>query len=107
MHRVAVVGASGYGGAVAAMLVHRHPSLELTALTARSDAGSRHDEVYARYRVPHTMEPFDADEVAERADAALVAYPHKAAALAVQALRERGLKVVDLSADYRLDRESY
>ena len=45
------------------------------------------------------------DAVAERADAALVAYPHKAAAPAVKALRERGLKVVDLSADFRLDRE--
>jgi N-acetyl-gamma-glutamyl-phosphate reductase len=45
--------------------------------------------------------------VAERADAALVAYPHKAAAGAVRALRKRGLKVVDLSADFRLDRASY
>jgi N-acetyl-gamma-glutamyl-phosphate reductase len=106
-HRVAVVGAGGFGGALCARLVHRHPSLELTVLTARSDAGRRHDEVYARYRVPVTMEEFDPDSVAERADAALVAYPHKAAAPAVKALRERGLKVVDLSADFRLDRERY
>jgi N-acetyl-gamma-glutamyl-phosphate reductase len=105
--RVAVVGAGGFGGALCARLVHRHPSLELTVLTARSDAGRRHDEVYARYRVPVTMEEFDPDSVAERADAALVAYPHKAAAPAVKALRERGLKVVDLSADFRLDRERY
>jgi N-acetyl-gamma-glutamyl-phosphate reductase len=105
--RVAVVGASGYGGAVGAMLLHRHPSLELTAVTARADAGKRHDEVYPRYRVPLVLEQFDPDAVAERADAALVAYPHKAAAPAVQALRERGLKVVDLSADFRLGRESY
>src|ERR671936_3137366 len=53
------------------------------------------------------MEEFDADSVAERADAALVAYPHGAAATAVRDLRERGLKVVDLSADFRLDQESY
>jgi N-acetyl-gamma-glutamyl-phosphate reductase len=106
-HRVAVVGAGGFGGAVCAYIVQRHPALELTALTARSDAGSRHDEVYARYRVPLTMEEFDPGAIAERADAALVAYPHKAAALAVKALRERGLKVVDLSADFRLDRARY
>ena len=37
----------------------------------------------------------------------MVAYPHGAAAPAVKALRERGLKVVDLSADFRLDRERY
>ena len=106
-HSVAVVGAGGFGGALCARLVHRHPSLELTAVTARSDAGRRHDEVYARYRVPLPLEQFDPDAIAERADAALVAYPHKAAAPAVKALRERGLKVVDLSADFRLDQAAY
>jgi N-acetyl-gamma-glutamyl-phosphate reductase len=106
-HRVAVIGAGGFGGALCARLVHRHPSLELTMLTARSDAGRQHDEVYARYRVPLALEEFDPDVVADRADAALVAYPHKAAALAVKALRERGLKVVDLSADFRLEQSAY
>jgi N-acetyl-gamma-glutamyl-phosphate reductase len=102
-----VVGASGFAGALAAYLVQRHPKLELTAVTARTDAGRRLDAIYPRYRVPMVLEPFDADSVAERAEAALVAYPHGAAAPAVQALLERGLKVVDLSADFRLDRERY
>ncbi len=102
-----MIGASGFGGAVAAMLVQRHPSLELAAVTARADAGRRHDELYPRYRVPLELEEFDADAIAERADAALVAYPHGAAAPVVKALRERGLKVVDLSADFRLERERY
>ena len=106
-HRVAVVGASGFAGALAAYLVDRHPSLELAAVTARSDAGRRLDALYPRYRVTRELESFDADSVAERADAALVGYPHGAAAPVVQALRDRGLKVVDLSADFRLDRESY
>jgi N-acetyl-gamma-glutamyl-phosphate reductase len=106
-HRVAVVGAGGFGGAVCARICHAHPSLELTVLTARSDAGRRHDELYPAYRVALPMEEFDPDSVAERADAALVAYPHAAAAEAVRALRERGLKVVDLSADFRLDRDRY
>jgi N-acetyl-gamma-glutamyl-phosphate reductase len=104
---VAVIGAAGYGGAVAAAILHRHPSLELTAVTARSDAGRRHDALYPRYRVPLELEDFDADRIAERAGAAVVAYPHGAAAPAVRALRERGLKVVDLSADFRLGRELY
>jgi N-acetyl-gamma-glutamyl-phosphate reductase len=104
---VAVIGASGFGGALAAHICQHHPSLELTALTARSDAGGRHDELYPRYRVPLAMEEFEPDQVAERADCALVAYPHRAAAPAVKALRQRGLKVVDLSADFRLDRTRY
>ena len=107
MHRVAVCGAGGFAGALCAAIVQRHPRLELSVLTARSDAGRRHDELYPRHRVAMAMEEFDADSVAERADAALVAYPHGAAAPAVKALRERGLKVVDLSADFRLDRGRY
>ena len=107
MRSVAVIGATGYAGALAAAIVHSHPSLELTAVTGRSDVGLPHYELYARYRVPLELEEFDADSVAARAEAALVAYPHKAAAPAVRALRERGLKVVDLSADFRLDRERY
>lgn len=107
MRRVAVIGAAGYGGALGAGIVQRHPSLELTAVTARSDAGRRHDELYPIHRIGLTMEEFEPDSVAERADAALVAYPHKAAALAVKELRSRGLKVVDLSADFRLEQEPY
>ena len=107
MPRVAVVGASGFAGALCAALVMRHPALELTAVTARGDAGTRLDALYPRHRVPLELEPFDADRVAERADAALVAYPHGAAASVVGALRERGLKVVDLSADFRLDADRY
>ncbi len=107
MTRVAVIGATGYAGALAAAIVHGHPSLDLTVVTGRSDVGMPHYELYARYRVPLELEELDVDAVAERADAALVAYPHKAAAPVVKALRERGLKVVDLSADFRLDRERY
>ncbi|MEK6229339.1 MAG: N-acetyl-gamma-glutamyl-phosphate reductase, partial [Actinomycetota bacterium] len=106
-HQVAVLGAAGFGGALCAAIVARHPSLELTTVTARSDAGQRHSDLYPRYGVDLELEEPDADRVAERAGSALVAYPHKAAAVAVRALRERGLKVVDLSADFRLDRQRY
>jgi N-acetyl-gamma-glutamyl-phosphate reductase len=105
--RIAVCGGAGFAGALCASIVHRHPQLQLTLLTARSDAGKRHDELYPRYRVPLEMHEFDADAVAQAADAALVAYPHGASASAVKALRERGLKVVDLSADFRLDQGRY
>jgi N-acetyl-gamma-glutamyl-phosphate reductase len=104
---VAVVGATGFAGALAAAIVARHPSLDLAVATARSDPGRRLRDVYPRYPVDLELEPFDADAVAERAEAALVAYPHGASAPVVRELRERGLRVVDLSADFRLDRERY
>jgi N-acetyl-gamma-glutamyl-phosphate reductase len=100
--RVAVLGASGYAGALAAALLHRHPRFELVALTSRSDVGVRLDALYPRHRVPLTMEELDLDRHADGLDAAVVAYPHHAAAPVVAGLRERGVKVVDLSADFRL-----
>jgi N-acetyl-gamma-glutamyl-phosphate reductase len=105
--RVAVLGAAGFAGALCASIVERHPSLELTMVTARSDAGRRLDHLYPRHRVRRELEAYDADVVAERADAALVAYPHGAAAPVVEDLLNRGLKVVDLSADFRIPQELY
>jgi N-acetyl-gamma-glutamyl-phosphate reductase len=87
--------------------VERHPRLELTLVTARSDAGRRLDHLYPRHRVRRELEAYHPDDVAERADSALVAYPHGAAAPVVEDLRARGMKVVDLSADFRLSRELY
>jgi N-acetyl-gamma-glutamyl-phosphate reductase len=107
VHRVAVLGAAGFAGALAAAIVERHPRLELTMVTARSDAGRRLDHLYPRHRVRRELESYSADEVAERADAALVAYPHGAAAPVVEELRARGVTVVDLSADFRLSQELY
>jgi len=104
---VAVVGASGFAGALCAALVERHPRLELDVVTARSDAGRVLSDLYPRYRVDRKLESFDADRVAEACDAALVAYPHGASAPAVEDLRTRGLKVVDLSADFRVPLELY
>jgi len=107
MARVAVLGASGYAGAVAAMLVHRHPFFELAHVTARSDAGARLDDLHPRTRVPMELEAWDADAQSD-VDAALVCWPHGVAAPAVAALRERRVRVVDLSADFRLrDRGIY
>ena len=105
--RVAVLGASGYAGAIAAMLVHRHPHFELAHVTARAEAGARLDDIHPRTRVPLPLEPWDPD-VQSDVDAALVCWPHRVSAPAVAQLRARGVRVVDLSADFRLrDRAIY
>ena len=96
-----VAGASGFTGALAAQIVWRHPRLELVAVTSRSDAGERLDRLYPRYRVPLELTELDLDSL-EDVDAAIVAYPHGAAAPTVAALRGLGALVVDLSADFRL-----
>lgn len=99
--RVLVAGASGFAGALAADLIWHHPRLELTAATARGDAGTRLDELFPQHEVPIALTELDLDE-ADEVDAAVVAYPHGASAPVVAALRGLGAKVVDLSADFRL-----
>jgi N-acetyl-gamma-glutamyl-phosphate reductase len=98
---VSVFGSAGFTGALTARLLYRHPALELRALTARSDVGRRLDDLYPHHRVPLELEELDLDRHAD-IDAAVVAYPHGAAAPLVAELRERGVRVVDLSADFRL-----
>ena len=99
--RTIVAGATGFAGALAAHLLWRHPGFELVAVTGRSEVGRRLDDLYPRYRVPLEFEPLDFDRL-EQIDAAIVAYPHAAAAPTVGSLREHGARVVDLSADFRL-----
>lgn len=101
MLSVSVFGAAGYTGALSARLLDCHPGFELTAITGRTDAGRRLDDLYPHHRVPLVLEELDLDRHAA-VDAAVVAYPHGAAAELVAALVARGVRVVDLSADFRL-----
>ncbi len=102
-----VAGGSGYTGALAARLIDRHPEFSLAAVTSRSDAGRALSDLYPYHRVSAVLEELDLDRHAE-VDAAIVAYPHGAAAPVVDELVRRGVRVVDLSADFRLrDREAY
>jgi N-acetyl-gamma-glutamyl-phosphate reductase len=102
---VGIVGASGYAGAIAAQLIDRHPAFELAYVTARAEAGIPLGELHPRTRVDLTLTEFDPEV---EVDAAIVGYPHGASAPTVAALRERGVRVIDLSADFRLtDRATY
>lgn len=96
-----VAGATGFAGALAADLLWRHPEFELRTVTGRAEAGQRLDRVYPRYRVPLELQELDVEQHGD-VDAAIVAYPHAASAPLVAALRERGVRVCDLSADFRL-----
>jgi N-acetyl-gamma-glutamyl-phosphate reductase len=98
---VLVTGASGYAGALAADLVDKHPSLELAAATARSDVGSKLTGLYPQYSTDVELTELDLGAL-DGVDAAIVAYPHGASAPVVAEMRGLGIKVVDLSADFRL-----
>jgi N-acetyl-gamma-glutamyl-phosphate reductase len=110
MLRTAIVGAAGYTGAELIRLIHRHPELEISAVIARDNAGKRLDEVVRSTfgvrglgeLVLESFAPEAAGELAKRVDLAFLCLPHAASAAAGKALHTAGVRVVDLSADFRL-----
>jgi N-acetyl-gamma-glutamyl-phosphate reductase len=105
---VAVIGASGYTGLELLKILDAHPEFELVYV-ATSEGESTTDALHPSLKkVLHLpVEKADADAVAEVAQLAFLALPHKTAMGFAKTLLERGVKVVDLSADYRLKREAY
>ena len=105
--KTAIVGASGYTGQELLRLLLAHPNVELVAATSRQEAGKPLSAVFPRFRkLPGADLPFmepDPDAIAATgAKAAFLALPHGVAAEIASALLKRGLKVIDLSADFRL-----
>ncbi len=101
---VAIVGASGYAARELIGALLGHPHVRITAATSRQDEAPRLDVLHPSLarRIDLTCEVFDADRIAERASFAFLALPHTASMAVVPALRQRGVRVIDLSADYRL-----
>ena len=106
--RAIVVGGTGYTGAELVRLLLGHPSVELVSVVGHSTAGERVADVLPSLRgiVDGVVEPFDPDALAAKAEVAFCALPHAASAEAVSALRDRGLVVFDLSADFRFADQS-
>jgi N-acetyl-gamma-glutamyl-phosphate reductase len=106
--KVAVVGASGYSGAELIRLLLSHPNAELVCVTSRAESGRVLSEVFPRFRgvgVADTLaftEPSVSAIAAAGAELAFLALPHGVASEFAGPLVDAGLKVIDLSADYRL-----
>jgi N-acetyl-gamma-glutamyl-phosphate reductase len=96
--RVGIINVSGYTGVELARLLSQHPAVELTSVTGRSRAGKRLGEVF-----PH-LAGIELNIEAELSEVSLAfcAMPHKESAEVVIPLLSRDIRVVDLSADFRL-----
>ena len=104
MTGVAIVGASGYAARELIRILLNHPGARITVATSRQDEAPRLDALHPSLtgRIDLACEPFDADRVADRAGVAFLGLPHTASLEVVPALRRLGVRVIDLSADYRL-----
>ncbi|MEM9480370.1 MAG: N-acetyl-gamma-glutamyl-phosphate reductase [Verrucomicrobiota bacterium] len=104
-----VVGASGYTGAELLRLLLRHPGVELVGVTSRQYAGSALTEVFPKYRGVGNaddlafIEPEAAAMTKTGAEFAFLALPHGVASEFARPLVDAGIRVIDLSADFRLN----
>jgi len=101
--RASIVGASGYSGEELIRLLLRHPEVEISCITSRRHAGKPISEVFPRFADSAIrFTDSDAEAIAGVSDVAFLALPHGLAAEFAVPLLERGLKVIDISADFRL-----
>ncbi|GAA0309604.1 N-acetyl-gamma-glutamyl-phosphate reductase [Gracilibacillus halotolerans] len=107
---VAIIGGTGYGAAELIRLLHHHPQANVKKIISQSNSGVKMSEVY-----PHLtnimeieMEDFDAEALAKEVDVVFFATPSNVSKHRIPELLDLGVKVIDLSGDFRLtNRELY
>ena len=100
--KVAIIGASGYSGQELVRLLLRHPQIEIVQFTSRQYAGKPVSEIFPRFRGQVTATFIEPDAGKISADVAFLALPHGVAAEFAVPLLKNGVKVIDLSADFRM-----
>lgn len=105
MIKVAVLGATGYTALEAIKILLRHPEVTIVAATSRQEGSTPVSSVHPSLvgRIDLVLEDLSPEEVGTRADCVFGCLPHCASAEILPKVLAAGAKVVDFSADYRLD----
>ena len=104
MIKVAVLGATGYAGIELVRLLSNHPEVSIEILGSQSFDGQKLSDVYQNFEhiLEKECEKLDLEKV-KNCDVAFTALPHGASKEVIPKLLEQGVKVIDLSGDYRYD----
>lgn len=102
--KVGVVGASGYVGGELLRLLITHPRVEISMVTSRQLVGEYVHRVHPSLKgfIDLTFSSLDIEKLSDSCDLVFVSVPHGKASPIVKDLYERGIRVIDLSADFRL-----
>lgn len=103
MIRVGILGATGYAGAELTRLLCSHKDTEITMLASKSYAGQKMSDIFPAMKTicDIVLEEADADKAAEKCDVVFTALPHGVSHEVIKELHAKGLKVIDLSGDFR------
>jgi len=108
--RAAIVGSTGYGGVELIRLLAAHPIVKVTSVVSSSAAGSLFSDSFPHLTeiVTDALDAVDPELIRSKADVVFLATPHGVSAKLAPSFLAAGLKVIDLSGDFRLkDREQY
>ncbi|HHT7235510.1 MULTISPECIES: N-acetyl-gamma-glutamyl-phosphate reductase [Bacillus] len=108
--KVAIIGATGYGGIELIRLLEQHPYFSIASLHSFSQVGEFITNVYPHFRnvLVHTLQEIDAEKIEKEAEIVFLATPAGVSAELTPKLLAVGLKVIDLSGDFRMiDPSSY
>lgn len=108
MIRVGIVGATGFVAEELVRILMQHPSAQVVELVSSSQQGKRLDEIFPSFRgfSPLVLSSYDEIRLADHCDVVFLALPHGKSAPLVKGLLSHGLKVIDLSADFRYQSQS-
>lgn len=104
MIKAAILGATGYAGEELVRLLSSHPEVQIAVLGSKSFDGQKFSDIYQNFRhiLDNECEALDIEKVKE-CDIAFTALPHGASKEVIPSIIEAGIKVIDLSGDFRYD----
>ena len=104
MIKVAVLGATGYAGIELVRLLSSHPEVSLEILGSHSFSGQNINDVYKSFKHILDIECTEIDiEKIAKCDVVFTALPHGASKTVIPAIAQKGVKIIDLSGDFRYD----
>lgn len=103
MIRVGILGGTGYAGVEVVRLLLRHPNVSIERIVSHSYAGQKISDIYPNLMgiCDIVLSELNVDDITESCDVVFTALPHGASKEVIPSLYEKGIKIIDLSGDFR------